>query len=305
MFNKKNRDVLKNNRGSGLVIALVVILVVLVLAIGGVGAYMYFGIGDEDADETGSRIESLKNEKEDSESDKKTSKKSDKDDDDDSDKKTSKNKKSSKDSDDEDSEEETEKKSSKRSKKSADEDADEEETQNTKSKKTEETTEATTSVQTHGSVSLNLDGNNGNGNSNSNNNNSNGGSVPQPQHNDNYTEDINSVMTSLINSYGNAMCSAINAGNYSIVSPYIETGSALESMQRSLVSNLYSQGITENFEWGVVDNAVLSNGGTTCTLTVRESETVMGTSSGTYTDSFTWTYTAHKQNGVWKLTNLQ
>jgi hypothetical protein len=166
---------------------------------------------------------------------------------------------------------------------------------------TEETTEEVTEAQTqaeenvHGSVSLdNSGGGSSSGSSSS-------SSSSSAQVNANMT----SIMTDLMYGYGNALCTAINAGDYSIVAPYIQSGSALETMQRSLVSNLYSKGTTESFEWATVKQVVMNNSGVSCTLYVDECETINSYSKGTYTKSFSWTYTAYCDNGVWRLSNLK
>jgi hypothetical protein len=128
----------------------------------------------------------------------------------------------------------------------------------------------------------------------------------EPEHKDEPDEDEPLFWEGVLDGYCDSLCRAINAGDYSIVSPFIKSGSPLDSMQRSLVSNLYSKGTTESFEWVTVNKVVLSNDRRTCTIYVNECETINSASKGTYTKTFSWTYTAvYTDTEGWGLYNIQ
>ncbi|MCC8096972.1 MAG: zinc ribbon domain-containing protein [Eubacterium sp.] len=113
-----------------------------------------------------------------------------------------------------------------------------------------------------------------------------------------------SEMSELIYNYCSSLCSAINAGSYSIVSKYIASGSSLETSQRSLVSRLYSDGTTEELVSCNVTN-VVSAGTSTYYVYVIETERINYVSKGTKTNTYNWKYTAVYSGGQWKLSNIE
>lgn len=117
-----------------------------------------------------------------------------------------------------------------------------------------------------------------------------------------YAEEI---ANSLIPGYCSALCDAVNSGSYYIVEPYISKGSPLESMQKSLVSNLYSKGITETFGGSDVSNIEWSSDGSSCAVYVTETETIYKSDGSSSTQTYSWKYTAVNEGGSWKLYNLE
>jgi hypothetical protein len=161
---------------------------------------------------------------------------------------------------------------------------------------TEVVTEAVTEAQTqaeenvHGSISLD---------------NSGSGSAPANT-SAVLTDNDKAVLSDIMQFYCENLCEAINTGEYSYVESFIKSGSPLDNMQRSLVSNLYSKGTTESLEWVTIKQYVPDSTGKTCTLYVSESETITSVSKGTYTESYNWKYTAVNDDDYgWVLTNIE
>ena len=117
--------------------------------------------------------------------------------------------------------------------------------------------------------------------------------------------DVEYEINMLMQNYCYNMCGAINAGDYSIVQPYISQGSPLETMQKKLVSNLYSKGTTESFEGITISNIDYNPNNMTCSIYVTETETIYYSSGETKTQSYNWTYSAAYINNNWVLTNLK
>jgi hypothetical protein len=104
------------------------------------------------------------------------------------------------------------------------------------------------------------------------------------------------------NDFGNAMCEAINEGNYGEVADYISKNSAFETSQKSLVSRLYTNGTKEYFE-GITVNFVQNGEDGICFVDVYESEYIQYTSSSDE-NTYHWLYTLVYEDGGWKISDL-
>jgi len=118
--------------------------------------------------------------------------------------------------------------------------------------------------------------------------------------------DINeeTQIENLINDYCNKLCTAINEGDYSIVSECILIGSPLEEMQKSLVSNLHDNGIKEEFINANVSKISWDTNKQSCIIYVTEQE-IINNNGNSQKKSFDWKYSAIKKDGLWKLINIQ
>lgn len=104
-------------------------------------------------------------------------------------------------------------------------------------------------------------------------------------------------------SYIDALVEAINAGDYSKVASTIQSGSALEDMQKDLVDRLYENGTTQE----VVKKDVTSTekDGDAWKVTTSETIKISYESGKEETKDYTWIYTVVEDDGNYKLSNIE
>lgn len=120
--------------------------------------------------------------------------------------------------------------------------------------------------------------------------------------------DINSIegqayLEQFMQEYVDSLIRAINSNDYSIVEPYIKTGSALEQAQRKLVHHLFENDVTE--EMNYVDlREVIQIEENTYEVASFESIYVTNSTSTKLTE-YLWKYNLEVIDGQLKLTDIQ
>jgi len=99
-----------------------------------------------------------------------------------------------------------------------------------------------------------------------------------------------------------AYVDSVNSGDFSIVSPYIKGN--LYTLQKGMVSSLYSQGVEEQFDFlSVVSVQKLSD--TKWDVKVSEGETIFYADGETVSKTYNWTYTVELADGEYYLTVIR
>lgn len=116
-------------------------------------------------------------------------------------------------------------------------------------------------------------------------------------------EDVEKVVQVSVGKYIEHLVEAVNAGDYSIVSPYILSGSDLEKDQQSLVERLHEAGTTEE----LVSSEVLSvkEDGDSWKVDTKEEVTIHYDSGESETNSYEWTYTVVEEDGDYLLSTIE
>lgn len=119
--------------------------------------------------------------------------------------------------------------------------------------------------------------------------------------NDDYDE-----IEELIYNYCKALGQGVNSGDYSVVGEYIAKNSSLETMQKKLIPYLVEKGTREYFADADVQEISLSGDKKSAVIYVREWYDIYY-SDGTADKNkeYSWKYTAVKEGGKWKLSNLE
>lgn len=122
------------------------------------------------------------------------------------------------------------------------------------------------------------------------------------------TNNINSIegqayLEQFMQGYVDSLIRAINSNDYSIVKPYIKSGSALEQAQRKLVNHLFKNDVTE--EKNYVDvRGVVQIADNTYEVASFESIYVTNSTSTKLTE-YSWKYNLEVIDGQLKLTDIQ
>lgn len=104
-------------------------------------------------------------------------------------------------------------------------------------------------------------------------------------------EEILSYIEDFMSSYCSAMAEAINSGDYSIVAPYIESGSPLEASQMNLVDRLCQNGVLEEFVGVTINDVAYDEDSNTVYFKVTETQTVYYPGEEGQTNSYNYIYT--------------
>nr|WP_289037179.1 zinc-ribbon domain-containing protein [uncultured Allobacillus sp.] len=115
--------------------------------------------------------------------------------------------------------------------------------------------------------------------------------------------DPGKVIPVRVGEYVEHLVEAINAGDYSLVSPYILSGSSLESDQQSLVKRLYEAGTTEELKSFEVLSVEESGDGWKAKS--REEITINYESGESETNTYEWTYTVVEKDGEYFLSKIE
>ena len=108
----------------------------------------------------------------------------------------------------------------------------------------------------------------------------------------------------LIYNYCYNLVSAINNYDFSIVSPYIYSGSSLYTKQQALIESCKNQGITQSFDY-VNLNSLTKINDTKWEAKVTEQETIYYADETTKVKTFNWTYTIEYINGQFFMTGIK
>lgn len=106
----------------------------------------------------------------------------------------------------------------------------------------------------------------------------------------------------IIRRFCSAYVDAVNAGDFSLVSPYIKGD--LYDMQKNMVTSLHSQGITEEFNFLTVQS-VNKIGENIWKVNVTEGETIFYPDGTKSEKTYTWTYTIEYVDSIFYLTNIE
>lgn len=116
-------------------------------------------------------------------------------------------------------------------------------------------------------------------------------------------EDVEAAITSQVEGYVNHLVDAINAGDYSIVEPYIASGSSLESDQQGLVDRLSEAGTTQEVD--SVEVVSVDADGDAWKVDVEETITINYESGESETNDYSWTYTVVEEDGAYVLSEIE
>lgn len=118
-------------------------------------------------------------------------------------------------------------------------------------------------------------------------------------------EDMYQVIESFMNEYCSSMVAAINYNDYSLVSPYIGSGSLLEESQKKLIESLNEKGISEEFEGISIDYVEYDEENDNLYIYVTETETIYYPMSEPETKTYNWIYTMNGYEDYIWLTNIE
>lgn len=118
-------------------------------------------------------------------------------------------------------------------------------------------------------------------------------------------EDMYQVIESFMNEYCSSMVAAINYNDYSLVSPYIGSGSLLEESQKKLIESLNEKGISEEFEGISIDYVEYDDENDNLYIYVTETETIYYPMSEPETKTYNWIYTMNGYEDYIWLTNIE
>jgi len=117
-------------------------------------------------------------------------------------------------------------------------------------------------------------------------------------------EEMYVAADNLINEYAYALCSAVNEGDFSLVSSTLLKDSNLYNSQKKLVSDLYSKGTKESMKSLRITNTEIIDS-TTLYIYTEETATITHSSGQSETKSYKWKYTAKKSNGILYLSDIK
>ncbi|MDX8047227.1 zinc-ribbon domain-containing protein [Gracilibacillus sp. S3-1-1] len=104
-------------------------------------------------------------------------------------------------------------------------------------------------------------------------------------------------------SYIDMLVAAINAGDYSVVSEYIQAGSALDEAQQGLVKRLYDNGTMEEvIERKVTD---VNKSGDKWKVSTKETIQIIYEDGEREEKDYNWTYTVVEDDGDYLLTDIE
>lgn len=111
-----------------------------------------------------------------------------------------------------------------------------------------------------------------------------------------------SYASSLINSYCAAYVSAVNAGDFSIVAPYL--AGDMYATQKKMVESCAKDGITMDFDYFSL-NSLQKSADNKWKAKVSEGETIYYADGSAKSKSYTWTYTIEYMNSRYYLTKIE
>ncbi|GAA4067523.1 TcaA NTF2-like domain-containing protein [Amphibacillus indicireducens] len=117
------------------------------------------------------------------------------------------------------------------------------------------------------------------------------------------SQDENELIASVTVNYIDYMVEAINAGDYSLVEPYIKSGSLLEDMQIGLVERLVEAGTTQEVIYREVID--IEQDGDQWFAYTDETIKINFESGDQESRDYNWKYTVVKDGNNFKLTNIE
>jgi uncharacterized membrane protein YvbJ len=117
------------------------------------------------------------------------------------------------------------------------------------------------------------------------------------------TEDIGYMVEDHYRGYLFALVDAINHNDFNLVKDFLKEGSNIYNAQKKLISDLSSQGITEEvYDFYITD---MKREGNSITFTATEMVYVFSKDEFPKLTDYEWTYTGELIDGGFKLTNIQ
>lgn len=112
------------------------------------------------------------------------------------------------------------------------------------------------------------------------------------------------AVETVVENYVHGLVNAINAGDYSLVSETIVSGSDLDTMQKDLVERLYDAGMSQKVISVTVEDMTEITPGE-WEVTTNEMIELTYESGETETEVYEWTYTVEGNNGDYGISNLE